>query len=133
MIQLVNIILIFFGIGLMFPKSFSISEKSELRRPRNIFFGIILIIGTLLAQTLSSLFFTGFSYFSVSWLLAYAVPIILALASIVFLKQPKIAGVSAVAQNKSSADRIATVIFWIIIGVIGLGFLYIAVKSFILK
>ncbi|HEX9503253.1 MAG TPA: hypothetical protein VF974_02930 [Patescibacteria group bacterium] len=130
---MVLIIFVLIGVGLMFVPSVSLSAKSELRRPKTIIYGIILIVAAAVTRFLSSTIDIRGGY-PVSWLLSYAIPIILGIGSVIFLKQPKMIDPTAVPgmqPAKSSTDNIANVLTWIILGVIGLGALYLVYKMFI--
>lgn len=95
MIQVVNIFLVIIGIWIMFRKSVSLTSKSELRRPRTLVFGLLLIVAVVISKILSEIFkgpldSYGNPIFTTGWFLAYSLPLLIPFIVVVFLKQPKV-------------------------------------------
>lgn len=121
---MVIILFVLIGIFVMFPKSISISNSLELRRPKTIIFGGIILACSFISQVITDLIDTSRGY-SVSWFLAYSIPLIAAIVSVFFLKTKK-SNDPYVQNVKNRADKIVNVVTWAIVGLIGIGVLFVA-------
>ncbi len=105
---MITIILVIVGIFLLFRKSVTLTNTSELRRPRTIIMGVITIITGILANIIGG----KVDPTSQMDVVVYGAALVIPLIVIPFLKQPKLqpAGVETKTGNKA-----VNVIGWLVL------------------
>lgn len=113
MVEILFILLIVIGFCSLFPRSIQISSKLELRRPRTIIFGLLVLAGGLMGRWFLMPVLLK-DQLNPWWIL---LPILIPIIGAVILKQPK---ASELTPQKKSFDFV-NVITWVILLVFLMG------------
>lgn len=115
---MIPIILIVVGIIVMLRKTVSLSQTSELRRPKTYIFGGIIIATAIIDAIIVHQGQRGDVY-TVQQLIYDIIPLLIPLIAIPFLKQQKLNTSSE--PTKKGVSKTTTIIGWIIIlGFVGI-------------
>lgn len=126
------IVLFILGLCSLFPKSISVTGKSEIARPRTFVFGVLIMLVAVLGQLVLLPYIAKVSISNGSdqgplmFILLIIIPIILALV----LKQPK---TSSAVSTSAKKFNIVNVIGWIILAVLLIGAVIILYGTLIRK
>src|SRR3989338_1914413 len=123
---MVIIIFVLIGLLIMFPKRISVSKNSELRRPKTVIFGFVLIGCFLLASYLQNIQYVGDNTSQLP-ALYYGLALLISLSTILFLKKPKIIETSTT-QTKNTPDKIVNIATWIFVTIIGIVIVLVAIN-----
>lgn len=108
-----TIVLVIIGIFLLFKQSVSLSNTSELRRPRTVVVGIITIIAGILASIIANKIDPQSKMDVIVYVSAFLIPLIV----IPFLKQQKLLPVQG---DIKTSNKIITILGWLVLlGVVG--------------
>ena len=117
---MITTILVIIGLFLLFRQNVSLSNTSELRRPRTVIMGIITIAAGVLANVIARMVETQSKIDVVVYVAVLIIPLIIPLIAIPFLKQPKLQASGAPGAEVKTGSKAVNVIGWLVLtGVVG--------------